>query len=58
MGNNALKEIDRNPAAYSNRGVVQAGRILGMIYSILALLGIAFVIVLIIIGIVSGSSSS
>ncbi|MGN6693539.1 MAG: DUF4190 domain-containing protein [Aquihabitans sp.] len=58
MGNNALKEIDRNPSAYSNRGMVQAGRILGMIYSILALLGIAFVIVLVIIGLASGTSSA
>lgn len=31
MGNNAIKEIDRNPGAYSNRAVVNAGRICGAI---------------------------
>jgi hypothetical protein len=31
MGNNALKEIDSNPSAYSNRSVVNAGRICGLI---------------------------
>ena len=31
MGNNAIKEIDRNPGAYSNRSVVNAGRICGAI---------------------------
>ncbi|HEY3142068.1 MAG TPA: hypothetical protein VGJ86_13110 [Acidimicrobiales bacterium] len=31
MGNNAIHEIDMNPAAYTNRGAVQAGRICGII---------------------------
>ncbi len=31
MGNTALKEIDANPTYYRNRGMVQAGRILGII---------------------------
>ena len=31
MGNNAIKEIDRNPSAYTNRGTVNAGGICGAI---------------------------
>ncbi len=31
MGNNALKEIDAQPGRYSNRQIVQIGRILGII---------------------------
>lgn len=58
MGNKALQEIDRNPSAYSNRGNVQVGRILGMVYSIIALVMIALFIVLIVIGIASGSTTS
>jgi hypothetical protein len=30
-GNRALAEIDRNPAAYTNRSTVQAGRICGIV---------------------------
>jgi hypothetical protein len=40
MGNNALAEIDRNPAAYSNRGNVQGGRICGIVASCLLVLGL------------------
>ncbi len=40
MGNNAIKEIDRNPSAYSNRGTVNAGRILGIIGTVLWAIGI------------------
>ncbi|MDG1266935.1 MAG: DUF4190 domain-containing protein [Ilumatobacter sp.] len=31
MGSNALREIDRNPSAYTNRRLVSAGRICGAI---------------------------
>ena len=40
MGNNAMAEIDRNPAAYTNRGSVQAGRICGIIGTVLWAIGI------------------
>ncbi|MFT4262738.1 MAG: DUF4190 domain-containing protein [Nocardioides sp.] len=40
MGNNALKEIDARPGAYSNRGTVQAGKILGIIAVVLTVVGI------------------
>jgi uncharacterized protein YqgC (DUF456 family) len=38
MGNNAIAEIDRNPAAYTNRGQVQAGRICGIVGTIISAL--------------------
>ena len=38
MGNNALKEIDRNPSAYTNRRLVSAGRICGAIGAALSVL--------------------
>lgn len=37
MGNNALKEIDASPGAYSNRSVVNAGRICGAIGAAISL---------------------
>ncbi|HEX5946631.1 MAG TPA: DUF4190 domain-containing protein [Acidimicrobiales bacterium] len=40
MGNNAISEIDQNPAGYSNRGQVQAGRICGIVGTVLWALGI------------------
>ena len=40
MGNNAINEIDQNPAGYSNRGQVQAGRICGIVGTVLWALGI------------------
>ncbi|MCR1781582.1 DUF4190 domain-containing protein [Nocardioides carbamazepini] len=40
MGNKAIQEIDANPSAYTNRGTINAGRICGMIASILMVVGI------------------
>jgi hypothetical protein len=45
MGNNAIAEIDRNPAAYTNRGTVNAGRICGIIGTVLLVLGFLLIIV-------------
>jgi hypothetical protein len=45
MGNNALAEIDRNPRAYSNRGMVQAGRICGIVGTVIWIIGIIITIV-------------
>jgi hypothetical protein len=58
QGNSALKEIDAAPWAYSNRGNVQAGRIMGMIVTILFLLGIAFYAVLIVLAVATGDTST
>lgn len=47
MGNRALREIDAAPARYSNRGSVVAGRICGIIATVLLILAIfAFVLLL------------
>ena len=43
MGNKALREMNANPGVvYRNRGNVTAGRICGMIASILMIVGVAF----------------
>lgn len=55
MGNNALAEIDRNPTAYTNRGTVQAGRICGIISSVLMIVA---VVVLLFALIVAATASS
>lgn len=55
MGNNALAEIDRNPTAYTNRGTVQAGRICGIITSVLMIIGVVVVLFALI---VAASTSS
>jgi hypothetical protein len=39
LGNGALKEIDSNPGAYTNRGMVNAGRILGIVAIVLWVIG-------------------
>ncbi|HYZ98847.1 MAG TPA: DUF4190 domain-containing protein [Acidimicrobiales bacterium] len=39
MANNALAEIDRDPGAYSNRGMIAAGRICGIIATVFLVLG-------------------
>lgn len=57
MGNRVLGEIDRNPAAYSNRSAVQIGRILGMVYCILVIVSVVFVLALVVIGLIAGASS-
>jgi hypothetical protein len=54
MGNNAIAEIDQNPAAYTNRGAVQAGRICGIVATALLVLGVLAFVVLVAVG----SSSS
>ncbi|MFX4272336.1 DUF4190 domain-containing protein [Propionibacteriaceae bacterium Y1685] len=48
MGNKALKEIDSNPGAYSDRGQVVAGRIMGIIGTVLLGLAAVFMIIYVI----------
>lgn len=50
MGNKAIQEIDANPTAYSNRGSVNAGRICGMIATILLILAVILWVVLLAMG--------
>jgi hypothetical protein len=43
MGNKAMREMDANPGVvYRNRGNITAGRICGMIATILIIVGVAF----------------
>jgi hypothetical protein len=46
MGNNALAEIDADPAAYTNRGTVQAGRICGVVATALLALGLVVLVLI------------
>jgi hypothetical protein len=48
MGNAALRDIDANPAAYSNRSTVQAGRICGIIATAILVLGLVFGLLLLV----------
>jgi uncharacterized membrane protein YjgN (DUF898 family) len=56
MGNKALREIDAAPGAYSNRSTVNAGRICGIISTVLLVIGVLWVIVLIIVAAGAGNS--
>lgn len=58
MGNNALKEIDAQPGRYSNRQLVQIGRILGIIGIVLLVLSIIWVVFLGGLTAISGSSTT
>ena len=40
MGKNALEEIDANPGAYTNRGQVLAGMVLGIVAIVLWVVGL------------------
>lgn len=46
MGNSALKEIDAQPGRYGNRQIVQIGRILGIIGTVLLVLSIIWIFLL------------
>jgi hypothetical protein len=58
MGNGVLREIDAEPGRYSNRQLVQIGRILGIVGGVLFLLGLAWLVFLGGFAILSGSSST
>jgi hypothetical protein len=49
MGNKALAEIDAHPGYYSNRGSVVAGRICGIIASILLIVTVVIVVIAVIV---------
>ncbi|WP_188196020.1 DUF4190 domain-containing protein [Nonomuraea sp. SYSU D8015] len=54
MGNKALREIDESGYPYENRGYVQAGRICGIISTVLLIIGFAFVILMFAIMLITG----
>jgi hypothetical protein len=55
MGNTALREIDAEPGRYAGRGTVQAGRICGIIATVLLALVVAGGLVALLVA--AGSSS-
>lgn len=57
MGNTAMREIDANPGAYSNRSTVQAGRICGMVATALIVLSILALIMVFALAASAGTSS-
>jgi hypothetical protein len=58
MGNTALKEIDAQPGRYSNRQIVQIGRILGIVGMVFLALSLLWVIFFGGLAALSGSSST
>ena len=57
MGNKAIREIDANPGRYGNRGTVQAGRICGIVSSVILILSVLAFAVLFVAAATSSSSS-
>ncbi|HYN29015.1 MAG TPA: DUF4190 domain-containing protein [Dermatophilaceae bacterium] len=58
MGNKALQEIDAQPGRYGNRQLVQIGRILGIIGTVLLVLSIIWVVFLGGLAVISGDSAT
>lgn len=58
IGGKAVKEIDANPSAFSGRDQAQAGRIMGIIGTVLLVLGIVAIIALIAIGFAAADQAS
>jgi hypothetical protein len=56
MGSKALKEIDLDPNRYSNRGNVVAGKICGMISTILLIVSVGIIVIAIAAAVASSSS--
>jgi hypothetical protein len=56
MGNNELAGIDAGRRPPQNRGTAQAGRILGIISTVLMIIGIVFLFIFLIIGLVASTS--
>lgn len=54
LGAKAVKEIDASPAAYSGRGEASAGKIMGIIGTVLLALALAGITILIVIGVNGG----
>lgn len=43
MGNRAQEDVDRHPGHYSNAGLIQAGRICGIVGSVILIVSVLFV---------------
>lgn len=57
MGNKELAGIDAGRRPPENRGTAQAGKILGIIATVMVILGIGFFVVLAVIGLIAAGSS-
>ncbi|MDX3109875.1 DUF4190 domain-containing protein [Nonomuraea angiospora] len=57
MGTRALREIDESGYYYENRGMVQAGRICGIVSSVLMMIGLGFVVLMFGLMLITGSLS-
>jgi uncharacterized membrane protein YjgN (DUF898 family) len=59
VGNKAVDEIDRNPGLYSGRGEANAGKVLGIIGTVMLGVGVLFVLgAIAFVGIAAMSSGS
>lgn len=56
MGNTEIAGIDAGRRPPQNRGTAQAGRILGIISTVLMIIGVVFLFVFLIIGLVASTS--
>ena len=56
-GNKVLAEIDAQPGMYSNRSTVNAGRICGIIASVLMLFTVAIIVLAVVIGAASSTTN-
>ena len=52
MGNNAIREIDASPGHYTDRGTVNAGRIMGIVGRVLRILSVLGILFFVLMGIV------
>jgi hypothetical protein len=58
MGNKAKREIQASGMQYSNEQNISVGRILGKVFTIIALISIALTIIITIIVVIAGVSQS
>lgn len=58
MGNKALREIDASQGALGGRDTVNIGRILGIISSVLLIIGLVFVLGFVVLGLGLAATSS
>ena len=56
MGNNELAGIDAGRRPPQNRGTAQAGRILGIISTVLMIIGVVFLVIFLFIGLVASTT--
>lgn len=56
MGNNELAGIDAGLRPPQNRGTAQAGRILGIISTVLLIIGVVFLFLILMFGLVASTS--